>query len=83
MDKDKILEQVVMVFREELDEPALELSYTDSSKTVKKWDSVSNLMIIDALERRFQVTFDVDFIFKAENVGDLCDYILRHSPHSS
>ena len=28
MDKDKILEQVAMVFREELDEPALELSYT-------------------------------------------------------
>ena len=47
---------------------------------MEKWDSISNLILISAIEEKFNVVFPLDFIFKAENVGDLCDYIMENSP---
>ena len=77
MDKAQILEAITEIFRRELSDPGLNLDYNSSTNTVEKWDSINNLVLISAIEDHFKMSFSVDAIFAAENVGDLCDYILQ------
>jgi|HubBroStandDraft_1064217.scaffolds.fasta_scaffold119725_3 acyl carrier protein len=81
--KERLLEELTKIFRKELENDNLVLNYTSSAKTVEKWDSVNNLMIIASIEEKYKIEFSIDFIFKAENVGDLCDYILDNSAEVS
>lgn len=77
MDKAQILEAITEIFRRELNDPGLNLDYTSSTNSVEKWDSINNLVLISAIEDHFKISFSVDFIFAAENVGDMCDYVLQ------
>ena len=77
--RDKILIEIAAIFKKELEDENLEITYKSSADSVEKWDSISNLILISAIEERFNVVFPLDFIFKAENVGDLCDYILENA----
>ena len=80
MDKrEKILNGITVIFRKELKDESLELNYQSSADSVEKWDSISNVMLFTAIEEKFEVIFPVEFIFTAENVGDLCDFILNNS----
>ena len=40
---------------------------------------MNNLILISAIEKEFNMSFPLDIIFDAKNVGDLCDYILSQS----
>ncbi len=76
--RDEVLQSITAIFRKELNEPDLQLDFTSSASTVEKWDSINNLILISAIEDHYQISFPVDFIFDAENVGDLCDYIVAN-----
>lgn len=78
--KEQVLHEMTEIFRKELDDKTLIIDYSSSANSVEKWDSVSNLMIISALEEKYKIEFSVEFIFKAESVGDLCNYIIENSP---
>ena len=77
--REKILQEVTGIFRRELEDKDLEITYSSSARTVEKWDSITNLILITAIEEKFNIVFPVEFIFKAENVGDLCDYIMENA----
>ncbi len=74
-DKDEILKEITAIFRRELDDPSLILTYSSSPDSVEKWDSITNLVLINAIEEAYKISFPVDIIFKMENVGDMCDFI--------
>lgn len=66
------------IFQKELGDENLEIDFSSSAHSVEKWDSVNNLIIISSIEEKFDVEFPIDVIFKAQNVGDLCDYIVQN-----
>lgn len=76
--RDKILIEIEAIFRKELEDESLKIDYSSSANSVEKWDSISNLILISAIEEKFNVVFPLDFIFKAENVGDLCNFIMEN-----
>jgi hypothetical protein len=43
-----------------------------TAKDVAGWDSMTNLFLIDAIERRFGFKFKLEEILNAQNVGELC-----------
>ena len=77
--REAILKEVADIFRKELEDEHLQISFDSSARTVEKWDSITNLMLITAIEEKFNIVFAVEFIFKADNVGDLCDYIMENT----
>jgi acyl carrier protein len=77
--KDKILQELTVLFRKELEEPELQLTYASSPSSVEKWDSMSNLLLISAIEEQFNVQIPVEFIFSMNNIGDLCEFLVQNS----
>lgn len=77
--RDEVLKEITAIFQRELSEPNLQLDFFSSANSVAKWDSINNLILLTSIEERFKINFSIDFILKAENVGDLCDYVLENA----
>ena len=73
----KFLSDVSKICREVFNDPQLAVNPTTTAKDVAGWDSMTNLFLIDAIERRFQFKFKLDEIMNAQNVGELCGIILE------
>ena len=77
--RDEVLKEITLIFQRELSEPNLILDYTSSANSVAKWDSINNLVLLTSIEEKYKINFSIDFILKAENVGDLCDYVIENT----
>ena len=77
--REEILRKIEEIFKTELEDDSMQITYESSTNNVDEWDSMNNLIIISAIEKEFNISFPLDVIFDAKNVGDLCDYILSQS----
>lgn len=59
------------VFRRELDVEDLELRPEMTANDVEGWDSITHVMIVVAVEKKFSVKFAAAEIQKLKNVGEL------------
>lgn len=78
--KEFVLKEINQIFRNSLQEPDLCLNYSSSANDVAKWDSINNLILLTEIEDCFGIAFPIDIILNAKNIGDLCDYVVEHSP---
>lgn len=79
LNREEVLKEITTIFQRELSEPNLVLDYSSSANTVGKWDSINNLVLLTSIEEKYKISFSIDFILKAENVGDLCDYVIENA----
>ncbi len=49
-----------------------------SAETIPNWDSMSYLMFISELEKAFAISFGVDEVLNAKNLGDIKNYLRRN-----
>ncbi|HEY1030676.1 MAG TPA: acyl carrier protein [Flavipsychrobacter sp.] len=83
MDKAKILEDINQVCQKVFRDATLQVSASTSAKDVDSWDSISNLFLIDELEKTFNIKFELDDILNAQNIDDLANVILTRSGDAS
>jgi acyl carrier protein len=83
MDKAKVLEEINQVCQKVFRDTTLRVSESTAAKDVDNWDSISNLFLIDELEKTFNIKFELDDILNAQNIGDLADVILTRSGNAS
>lgn len=77
MNKNNILEGVGDICRSVFNDANLIVTQETSARDVANWDSLTNLILIDALESHFSIKFSLDEILEAQNIGDLCQIILE------
>jgi acyl carrier protein len=74
---DAIYTQLTDVFRDVLDDEALELSPELTAKDVPGWDSLSHIRLMLSVERAFDVKLSASEIGKLKTVGDLVELVAR------
>lgn len=77
--REQILKEFQQIFRNELEDDTVIVDIDSSVDNTDKWDSINNLMIITAIEERYQISFPIDVIFNANNVGDLISFIEKNA----
>ncbi len=78
MTKAEVLEKLTPIFRTVFKEENLEVTESLTANDVSKWDSLSNVLMLDEVEKAFDVKFKFKDISKLNNVGDLADLILKY-----
>lgn len=68
----EILEALNGIFRHVLKNESLNLTETTTAHDVDGWDSLTNMLLINEVEKAFGVRFNFREIVKMKNVGDLC-----------
>jgi acyl carrier protein len=77
MDQTTILNQLQDIFIDVFDDDEITISRNTNSKDIKNWDSVAQVMLISAIEKKFAVRFTGSEIVQLQCVGDLIDTIGR------
>ena len=79
MNREKILERLTSIFRKVFDSDTLEVKETMTANDVDKWDSLTNIIMVDDVEKEFGIKFKLKEIMKLRNVGDLVSVIEDHT----
>lgn len=66
-----ILSKLEDILRSELDDDSLQIRLDMSAEDVTAWDSLAHIRIIAAIEREYDVQFDLDQIESFQSVGDI------------
>ena len=74
----EIMEKLQDVFREVFDDASLSVSDETTAADIEEWDSLTHLELISTVEDTFNVHFSIGEINNFENVGAMCECILKH-----
>jgi acyl carrier protein len=74
---DSVLAELQPIFQEALDNPKLAVTRSSSAPNTPNWDSLSHIEIIEMVERRFKVRFDLGEVQDLKTVGDLVDLTIK------
>ena len=72
---DDLWNDLTVIFRESLDNDLLTLTETTMARDVEGWDSITHVLIVVAVEKKFRVKFTAGEIQRLQNVGELAALI--------
>ena len=72
----KKIQEMSLIFREVLKRENIVLDNETTAQDVEGWDSLTNMQLINKIEKKFNVRFTFRDIVKLKNVGDICHAIL-------
>lgn len=74
----EIMEKIQQIFRNVFDDDLLAVTDETTARDIEDWDSLTHLELIATAEETFQVHFSLGEINNFENVGAMCDCVLKH-----
>lgn len=77
METKELLETLNGIFRKVLKRDNITLNESTTAHDVEGWDSLTNMVLLTEIEKKFGVRFTFREIVKLKNVGDLCQTILN------
>lgn len=77
METKELLEILNGIFRKVLKRDDITLTEDTTAHEVEGWDSLTNMVLLTEIEKKFGVRFTFREIVKLKNVGDLCQTILN------
>ena len=72
---DGFWQELTAVFRETLDNDSLTLTPATTAKDVEGWDSITHVLLVVAIERKFRIKLTAGEIQRLQNVGELAAVI--------
>lgn len=67
----KLLEEVNEIFKEVLENATLEINMETSAQDIDNWDSLNHVILIAAIECKYDISFELDEMINFKNVGDI------------
>ena len=77
MNKQSIFDAVQEIFRDNFDDEELEITRETCADDIEDWDSLEQINLLTAMERKFGLKFQLSDVRDLKNVGDLLDLIDR------
>ncbi len=71
-------QKLQQVLAEVLGVDATTITDTSSPENVKNWDSFNGLVLVDRLEKAFNVQFTINEVMDVKNVGDIKRHLRNH-----
>ncbi len=75
MNREEILVKATQAFSTILEHSNFNLTDTTTAEDVDGWESITHMMIISEVEKKFSIKFKLMDLMEMANVGDLLDAI--------
>jgi acyl carrier protein len=76
MERNQVLIQIQEIFREVLDDNDIILTEEIASNDIEEWDSLTHIMLMVDLEKKFKIKFSSNEILVWKNIGEMIDSII-------
>jgi len=73
-----IMEKLQDIFRDVFDDDELVLTKETSAEDIEDWDSLAQIRLVVAIEKRFSIKFALGELQETENIGDMIELIQQH-----
>ena len=70
MTEQAILEAVQEIFRDNFDDDTLEITRATCADDIEDWDSLEQINLLTAIEKKFNIKFKLADVRNLKNVGD-------------
>lgn len=77
MTKEQILADVQDIFRDVFDEEELVIKDETNADDIEDWDSLAQVRLTVAIEKKFGIKFDFGELTALHNVGEMLDLIVK------
>lgn len=77
MENNEIFDAVQDIFRDNFDDDSLVLTAETNSDDIEDWDSLEQINLLTAMEKKFGFKFKLEDVRDLKNVGDLIALIAR------
>lgn len=75
MTRTEILKQIQDVFRDVLKQEDLMLNENSSANHIEKWDSLTHIILVVEIEKKFELKFLASEMTGWKNIGEMIDSI--------
>lgn len=77
MNEQEILTAVQDIFRDNFDDDTLVIERATCADDIEDWDSLEQINLLTAIEKKFGIKFKLADVRNLKNVGDLLDLVAR------
>jgi acyl carrier protein len=75
MEKNDIISKLQLIFNNVFKSKSIQIDNLTSAKDVEGWDSFTHLVLIQEVEKDFNIEFKLRELMRMENVGDMIEII--------
>ena len=72
---EKLLDVISKIFIDVFDDDSLIINRNTNADVIDDWDSLANINLVVAMEKEFNIKFNINEIEGLEDVGDMIDLI--------
>lgn len=76
MNRDKVYKRLTDVFRNIFDEDSITINDNTTANDIEAWDSLEHINLIVAVEKEFNMKFNMGEVISMKNVGEMVDIII-------
>ena len=77
MKREDIFKDLEEIFKDVFDDEEIELCDETTAEDIEDWDSLEQINLIVAIERKYNIKFNIAEVAEMKNVGDMVDCILK------
>lgn len=77
MNRTELKERLNEVFRDVFDDSRIIVNENTTSDDIEDWDSLEQINLLTAIEKKFNIKFKLADVRNLKNVGDLLDLVAR------
>lgn len=77
MSREEIFDEVRKIFRNVFDDDTLVIADATNADDIEDWDSFEHINLVVAMEKKFQLKFDLKEVGALKNVGEMVDLIVK------
>lgn len=75
MTREELFEQLNEVFQDVFDDESITVNDATTANDIEDWDSLEHINLINAVEQKFGIKFDMGHIITMKNVGEMANII--------
>ncbi len=77
MTREELFEEITAIFRDVFDDDSLVITDETNSEDIEDWDSLEHINLVVAMEKKFNMKFNIKEVGELKNVGEMADLILK------
>ncbi len=76
MEREEVFEKLNEVFCDVFDDDTIEINDDTTADDIEDWDSLEHINLVVAVEKAFDIKFNMGEVNTMKNVGEMVDLIL-------
>ncbi len=77
--REEVFKRLNQIFQDVFDDESITVQDATTADDIEDWDSLEHINLVVAIEKEFDIKFNMGDVSKMKNVGEMVDLILQRT----